>query len=267
MKAGAIEPLDGIYKNAFNLILGAQGRGKTCHAEELIERNMAFFDDVLKFAPESSAGEHKSGGVADLIRYFNQRCKDAVQLKHDAEAVNNLRTAIIAENPKLALERGISRERIEELMSRYPSARDIHGLKPVLVFIDDMGNDPLIKNHAALFNDVSRRLRHLHLTVLFNAHQYKDLSPFVRANTQIAYLHGGLPLRDLKLICTERRVPGVRNCDELEEIYERQTCGDDAFFDSLTLDFYGRLGTGKKKDAEPPTNPSTSVGELAVAST
>ena len=253
MEAGSIEPLDGIYKNAFNLILGAQGRGKTYHAEELLRANAGHFDRILRFAPGGSCGGGGDGDANALIKFLNDRVHDAERQRSDAERVDVLRSAIVQENPKFAFERGITRESIVDLLERYPSYRDVGQLRPVLALIDDMGGDPRVKMNSSLFNDVARRLRHLQLTILFNGHQYKDLSPFVRANTQMAYFHGGLPIRDLKDICGERRIPNVRTYRDLESLYNKQTEGPENFYNYLTLDFYGKL---KKlnTNAEPPAN-------------
>ena len=111
------------------------------------------------------------------------------------------------------------------------------------MLIDDMGGDSRLKMTGSVFNDVARRLRHLQLTIIFNGHQFKDLSPFVRTNTQVAYLHGGLPIRDLKDICGERRIPhaNVRTYRDLEQLYNKATDAPDTFYGSLKLDFYGKL--------------------------
>lgn len=243
MEAGSIEPLDGIYKNAFNLILGAQGRGKTFHAEELLRANAGHFDKVLRFAPGGSCGGGTDGDSAALVSYLNDRVRDAERQRHDAKQVDILRSAIIQENPRFAFERGITHEFITDLLSRYPSHRDVGSLPPVLMLIDDMGGDPRLKMTGSVFNDVARRLRHLQLTIIFNGHQFKDLSPFVRTNTQVVYLHGGLPIRDLKDICGERRIPGanVRTYRDLEQLYNKQTETPENFYGSLMLDFYGKL--------------------------
>lgn len=243
MEAGSIEPLDGIYKNAFNLILGAQGRGKTFHAEELLRANAGHFDKVLRFAPGGSCGGGTDGDSATLVSYLNDRVRDAERQRHDAKQVDILRSAIIQENPRFAFERGITHEFITDLLNRYPSHRDVGSLPPVLMLIDDMGGDPRLKMTGSVFNDVARRLRHLQLTIIFNGHQFKDLSPFVRTNTQVVYLHGGLPIRDLKDICGERRIPGanVRTYRDLEQLYNKQTETPENFYGSLMLDFYGKL--------------------------
>lgn len=254
MEPGSIEPLDGIYKNAFNLILGAQGRGKTHHAEELLRANAGHFDRVLRFAPGGNIGGGEDGDVSALITFFQDRIRDAERQKHDAKQVNILRSALVQENPKFAFERGITREFINDLLERYPSFRDVGKLPPVLVLIDDMGGDPRLKQAGSIFNDVARRLRHLQLTIVFNAHQFKDLSPFVRTNTQIAYLHGGLPSLDMKIICSERSIPhvNVRNFRDLELLYKKQTDTKHKFYDSLMLDFYGQM---------PTTDPLEAVDE------
>ena len=129
MEAGSIEPLDGIYKNAFNLILGAQGRGKTFHAEELLRANAGHFDKVLRFAPGGSCGGGTDGDAAALVSYLNDRVRDAERQRHDAKQVDILRSAIIQENPRFAFERGITREFITDLLERYPSHRDV-GSRP-----------------------------------------------------------------------------------------------------------------------------------------
>ena len=251
-EAGEIEALDGIYKNAFNLILGAQGRGKTYHAEELLRANAGHFEKVLRFAPGGSCGGGADGDVSALITYLNDREQDAERQKVDAKRVDILRSAIIQENPKFAFERGITRECINDLLKRYPSHNDVGKIPPHLVLIDDMGGDPVLKDQRSIFNRVARRLRHLQLTIVFNGHQYKDLSPFVRNNTQIVYLHGGLPVIDFKHICSERRIPdaNVRNYTDLEKLYDKQTRGMDKFFDYLTLDFYGKLPRHEDDDED-----------------
>lgn len=243
MEAGSIEPLDGIYKNAFNLILGAQGRGKTFHAEELMRANAGNFDTVLRFAPGGSCGGGADGDANALVTFLTDRVKDAERQKNDAKRVDILRSALIQENPRFAFERGITKEVITDLLERYPSHRDVGSLAPALILIDDMGGDPRLKMSGSVFNDVARRLRHLQLTIIFNGHQFKDLSPFVRTNTQVAYLHGGLPIRDLKDICGERRIPNanVRTYRDLEQLYNKQTEGPENFYGSLALDFYGKL--------------------------
>lgn len=261
MKAGNIEPLRGIYKNAFNLILGAQGRGKTFHAEELVSENECSFNRVYRFAPESSVGK-KNGGMNKLVSFLRERCREAERNQEDAKTVDDIRTSILAKNMKLALERGITKEKIEELLERYPSAKDVGTLQPVLVLIDDMGGDPQIKQNSAIFNDIARRLRHLQLTIIFNAHQYKDLAPFVRSNTQIAYVHGGLPLRDLVEICKERRIEGVRCVKDLERMYGDCVNNDNKFYEFLTLDFYGKM---PKKINAQPDEPESSKHGVAVA--
>ena len=243
MEAGSIEPLDGIYKNAFHLILGAQGRGKTFHAEELLRANAAHFDKVLRFAPGGSCGGGSDGDANALVSFLTDRVRDAERQRHDAKQVDILRSAIIQEDPAFAFERGVTKEFITDLLARYPSYRDVGNLPPVLALVDDMGGDPRLKMTGSVFNDVARRLRHLQLTIIFNGHQYKDLSPFVRSNTQVAYLHGGLPIRDLKDICGERRIPNanVRTYRDLEQMYNMQTGTPDNFYGSLALDFYGKL--------------------------
>lgn len=261
MKAGNIEPLCGIYKNAFNLILGAQGRGKTYHAEELVAANECSFNEVYRFAPESSTGK-KNGGINKLIGFLRDRCREAERKQEDAKTVDDIKTSLLAKNMKLALERGITKEKIEELLERYPSAKDVGTLSPVLVLIDDMGGDPQIKQNTAIFNDIARRLRHLQLTIIFNAHQYKDLAPFVRSNTQIAYVHGGLPLRDLVEICKERRIEGIRCVRDLERVYGDCVNNDNKFYDYLTLDFYGKMS---KKINAKPDEPENSKLSVAVA--
>lgn len=242
-EAGEIKPLDGIYMNAFNLILGAQGRGKTYHAEELLRANSGHFEKVLRFAPGGSCGGGADGDASALITYLNDRVHDAERQRADAKRVDILRSAIIQENPRFAFERGITREFINDLLERYPSHADVGKVPAHLLLIDDMGGDPLLKDPRSIFNSVARRLRHLQLTIIFNGHQYKDLSPFVRSNTQIAYLHGGLPILDFKNICGERRIPdaNVRNYNDLEQLYDKQTKGLDNFYNYLTLDFYGKL--------------------------
>lgn len=241
MKAGSIELLDGIYKNAFNLILGAQGRGKTFHAEELIRANAGHFADVKRFAPGGSCGGGQSGDANALVQYLNERVRKAETQRHDCEMLDTLKSALIQGNPRFAFERGVTKEDLEDLMKRYPSHKNVGELEPELILIDDMGGDPRIKMSQSLFNDVARRLRHLQLTILFNGHQYKDLSPFVRANTQVAYLHGGLPIKDMKELCVERRIPNVRTYRDLEGFYNDKTMGNDKFYDYLTLDFYGKM--------------------------
>ena len=241
MQAGSIEYLDGIYKNAFNLVLGAQGRGKTHHAEELLRRNAGHFHDVKRFAPGGSCGGGQSGDANALLQYLNERVQKAEQQRTDMEHLDIMRSALIQNNPRFMFERGLTKKTIEDLMTRYPSHRDVGELPPELILIDDMGGDPRIKMTGSVFNDVARRLRHLQLTVIFNGHQYKDLSPFVRSNTQVAYLHGGLPIRDLKDLCVERRIPNVRTYRDLEGFYNNKTGSDENFYDYLTLDFYGKM--------------------------
>lgn len=243
MEAGSIEPLDGIYKNAFNLILGAQGRGKTYHAEELMRANAGHFDKVLRFAPGGSCGGGSDGDANALVNFLTDRVREAERQRFDAERVEILRSSLIQENPGFAIERGITGEFIKDLLDRYPSHKDVGKLPSVLVLIDDMGGDPRLKMTGSVFNDVARRLRHLQLTIIFNGHQFKDLSPFVRTNTQVAYLHGGLPIRDLKDICGERRIPNanVRSYRDLEQLYNTKTGLPDVFYGSLMLDFYGKL--------------------------
>lgn len=243
MEAGSIEPLDGIYKNAFNLILGAQGRGKTYHAEELMRANAGYFDKVLRFAPGGSCGGGSDGDASALVTFLTDRIREAEQQRADMKQVEILRSALIQEDPAFAFERGVTKESITELLKRYPSHRDVGNLPPALALIDDMGGDPRLKMTGSVFNDVARRLRHLQLTIIFNGHQYKDLSPFVRSNTQVAYLHGGLPIRDLKDICSERRIPNanVRTYRDLEQMYNQQTNSAENFYGSLGIDFYGKL--------------------------
>lgn len=247
MEAGSIEPLDGIYKNAFNLILGAQGRGKTYHAEELMRANAGHFDKVLRFAPGGSCGGGSDGDANALVNFLTERVRDAERQRFDAERVEILRSSLIQEKPSFAIEHGITGDFIRDLLSRYPSHRDVGKLPSVLALVDDMGGDPRLKLTGSVFNDVARRLRHLQLTIIFNGHQFKDLSPFVRTNTQVAYLHGGLPIRDLKDICGERRIPNanVRTYKDLEQLYNNHTNTPETFYGSLMLDFYGKLGSGK----------------------
>lgn len=245
MKAGSIEPLDGIYKNAFNLILGAQGRGKTFHAEELMRANAGHFDKVMRFAPGGSCGGGVDGDANALVTFLSDRVREAEQHRHDTEKTDILRSTMIQENPKFALENGITLEDLQDLMKRYPTSRDVGKLPTVLALVDDMGGDPRLKMTGSVFNDVARRLRHLQLTIIFNGHQYKDLSPFVRSNTQVAYLHGGLPIRDLKDICSERRIPNVYTYRDLERRYDEHTNTPETFYGSLALDFYGKLNHSK----------------------
>lgn len=235
MKAGEIEPLDGLYKNAFNLVIGAQGRGKTYHANELISKNAKFFDEVKRFMPGGSVG-NSDGDVNDLVDYLQARNELAANVKKDSKDAEIIMTAIETGDPSFAMRRGINRSRLEQLMNDYPSMRDIGKIPESLVLIDDMGGDPAIKRAEATFNDVSRRLRHLRLTILFNAHQYKDLAPFVRANTQILYLHGGLPKRDLQAILAERRIPNTKDIRDFETQY--LTLSKD--YSWYPIDFYGR---------------------------
>lgn len=241
MEAGSIEPLDGIYKNAFNLILGAQGRGKTYHAEALLRANAGHFQKVLRFAPGGSVGGGADGDANALVDFLNKRISEAEKMKHDAKQVDIIRSALIQEKPKFAFEHGITREVINNLLEKYPSYRDVGKMPPTLILIDDMGGDPRLKLTGSIFNDVSRRLRHLQLTIVFNGHQYKDLAPFVRTNTQIAYLHGGLPIKDLKDICEERRIKNVQTYRDLENLYMQETEGPAKFYGHLALDFYGKL--------------------------
>lgn len=235
MKAGEIEPLDGIYKNAFNLVIGAQGRGKTYHANDLISRNAKYFDEVKKFAPGGSAGE-SDGDVHDLIEYLNDRRDKAQTAKADAKDASILMTALETNDPSFAMKRGVNHSRVIQLMDTYPNFRSVGKLPEALILVDDMGGDPVITQSSNTFNDVARRLRHLRLTILFNAHQYKDLVPFVRANTQILYLHGGLPKRDLQKINEERRIPGIKDIRDLERQYLALTTG----YGWLPVDFYGK---------------------------
>ena len=237
MKAGEIEPLRGLYKNAFNLLIGAQGRGKTYHANELIGRNAQHFDNVLKYAPGGSAGDF-DGDVNDLVDFLQSRVEHAKRVKDDGRDAQTLMTAIETGRPQFAIDRGVTLQRMRQLTRDYPSFKEVGRMPETLLLIDDMGGDPAIKRSEAIFNDVSRRLRHLHLTIIFNAHQYKDLAPFVRANSQIVYLHGGLPRRDLQAITQERRVPRVRDVRDLETQYLAATTRD--FYGSLPLDFYGK---------------------------
>lgn len=235
MKAGEIEPLDGLYKNAFNLVIGAQGRGKTYHANELIAKNAKYFDEVKKYAPGGSAGE-SDGDVHDLIEFLRDRVDKAKTAKADAKDAQILMTAIETSDPSFAMKRGVNHSRVVQLMDMYPNFKSVGKLPEALVLVDDMGGDPAINRAEAVFNDVSRRLRHLRLTILFNAHQYKDLVPFVRANTQILYLHGGLPKRDLQKILEERRVPGAKDIRDFERQYISLTEG----FGWYPIDFYGK---------------------------
>lgn len=237
MEAGSIEPLNGIYKNAFNLIIGAQGRGKTYHANDLISKNTRYFEEVKKFAPGGSCGEF-DGDVNDLIRYLEDRVRKSSSMKEDIKAVKALQTAITTGDVRIAQEAGLTKSKLDFLMEAYPTMSDVGRIKPALVLIDDMGGDPVIKKSETIFNDIARRLRHLQVTIIFNAHQYKDLAPFVRSNTQMLYLHGGLPIRDLKLICQERRVPNIGNYRDLEARYEGMTNAN--FFGWFPVDFYGK---------------------------
>lgn len=237
MEAGAIEPLIGIYKNAFNLIIGAQGRGKTYHANQLIAKNNKYFTEIKKFAPGGSCGDF-DGDVNDLVRYLEDRTRKASSLKQDVKAAEAIQKAIDTQKFSYLVDAGVTKARFDDLMERYNSIHDVGKLRPALVLIDDMGGDPVIKKSETIFNDIARRLRHLQITIIFNAHQYKDLAPFVRSNTQMLYLHGGLPIRDLKLICQERRVPNVGNYRDLEARYEGMTTSN--FYGWFPIDFYGK---------------------------
>lgn len=245
LEAGKITPLDEIYQNAFNLLIGGQGQGKTYHAEELIARNRHHFPIIKRFSPVGTSSLQESDGdLSALLQFCASRSTECEQRKRDANAARILLRAIREGRPALLTDHGITAGKLEELMKRYGGVDEIGKIEPVLVFIDDMGGDKMLKD-SRLFNQVARQLRHLHMTVIFNAHRFKDLPPLVRDNTQTVFLHGGLSQSDLKQIWDERGFPGVRRREELFRKYEEAT-GEP--YGYLGIDYFGKK---KKSDAEP----------------
>ena len=243
LEAGQIEPLNEIYKNAFNLLIGGQGQGKTYHSEELIAQNRHHFPVIKRFSPAgTNTGRADSDGdINDLLQWLQGRAKDIEARKKDVHKANILLRAVREGRPELLQKHNINGNDVNVLLEKYPSLTEVSKIEPALILIDDMGGDRLLRDSNAIFNTAARQLRHMHLTVIFNAHRFKDLPPLVRNNTQTLFLHGGLPYHDLKQIWDERGVPGMRKREELLQAYERAT-GED--YGHLAIDFYG-----KKKNA------------------
>ena len=246
LQAGEIEPLDEIYKNSFNLLIGGQGQGKTYHSEQLIAKNRHHFPIIKRFSPAGTNTGHadSDGDIAGLLQWLQRRAKDIEGRKRDAKVANTLLRAVREGRPELLAENGITEKLIEEIQERYPSLADVSRVEPALVLIDDMGGDRLLRDDNAIFNRAARQLRHMHTTIIFNAHRFKDLPPLVRNSTQTLFLHGGLPWTDLDQIWKERGIPGMHKRDDLTRAYERATAQD---YGHLFLDFYG-----KNKNAKPP---------------
>ena len=246
LEAGQIEPLDEIYKNSFNLLIGGQGQGKTYHSEQLIAKNRHHFPIIKRFSPAgTNTGQADSDGdIGALLQWLQQRARDIEHRKRDTKHANLLLRAVREGRPNLLAEHGITAKTIEDLTERYPSLADVSRVEPALILIDDMGGDRLLRDNNAIFNTAARQLRHMHTTIIFNAHRFKDLPPLVRNNTQTLFLHGGLPFHDLKQIWEERGIPGMRRKEELVQAYDRAT-GED--YGHLFIDFYG-----KNKNAKPP---------------
>lgn len=244
LEAGQIEPLDEIYKNSFNLLIGGQGQGKTYHSEQLISKNRHHFPIIKRFSPAGTNTGHadSDGDINDLLQWLQRRARSIEERKRDTKIANILLRAVREGKPQLLSENQIGAQDVTDLMERYPSLNEVSKIEPALVLIDDMGGDRLLRDSNAIFNTAARQLRHLHLTIIFNAHRFKDLPPLVRNNTQTLFLHGGLPTHDLKQIWEERGIPGVRRREDLFQAYERAT-GED--YGHLFIDFYG-----KKKNAQ-----------------
>lgn len=244
LEAAKITPLDEIYKNAFNLIIGGQGQGKTYHAEEIIAKNRHHFPVIKRFSPVGTSSiQETDGDLTALLQFCAERIAECERRKRDANAARILLRAIREGRPELLSDHGISAIRLEELMKRYGGIDEIGNIEPVLVFIDDMGGDKTLKE-STLFNQVARQLRHLHMTVVFNAHRFKDLPPLVRNNTQTVFLHGGLSQNDLKQLWDERGFPGARRRVDLFEKYDELTAVP---FGYLAIDYFAKK---KKSDAE-----------------
>lgn len=244
LEAGQISPLDEIYMNAFNLLIGGQGQGKTYHAEELISRNRHHFPVVKRFSPTGTNSFTESDGdVKSLLEFCSQRVAECEKRKRDSKVANLLLRAIREGKPEILKEHNISSHRLQELMDEYNGIDEVVSVQPALVLIDDMGGDKTLRD-SVLFNQIARQLRHMHLTIIFNAHRFKDLPPLVRNNTQTVFLHGGLSQNDLKQLWEERGAPGFVRKDDFFNRYHEKTSEQ---WGHLPLDFYGK----KKKHAQP----------------
>lgn len=247
IEAGKIEPLDEIYKNSFNLLIGGQGQGKTYHSEQLIAKNRHNFKTIKRFSPAgtNTSLDETDGDISDLLSWLQDRVDHISERKRDAHQASILLRAIREGRPDLLTKNKIGEQEIKRLRDKYENMNAIGKIEPALVLIDDMGGDRQLKDSSTIFNTAARQLRHLHLTVIFNAHRFKDLPPLVRNNTQTLFLHGGLPQSDLKQIWDERGVPCVRKREELVNNYYKVT---EQPYQCLRIDYFGRQN---KNNARP----------------
>ena len=79
LEAAKITPLDEIYKNAFNLIIGGQGQGKTYHAEEIIAKNRHHFPVIKRFSPVGTSSIQETDGdlTAKVVAEGSVDCMSA----------------------------------------------------------------------------------------------------------------------------------------------------------------------------------------------